>query len=408
MTAAAAVLEQAHGVAVDQRRLLLACVRQALGTGKGPLPALRSSANWPRLLELAKQHRVVPLLRKVLCGAEWVPTAVQVWMEEYCRTIVSHNLSLASELTGVLDALQQAGVAAVPYKGPAWTKALYGNLADRQIGDLDLFVEVSEIPRACTVLEGCGYTRGYFPGEDINRKDVGFVHTATGLHLELHWSPCEPWRDRRLARLHLWTPQSTTVLLGREVALPSAENMLLLLAIHGFRDGWNSLKLVCDIAALLRAYPDLDFKGALRRAAEVSRTRLILVPLALAEQLLHVKLPAAAIARDPLVAEIAGQIERHHYTPEADRLEAEGRVVSGRIYLEWVRLQIVDNVWERLAWHTRYLFSLLAPNANDRSWFSRKLPEPVYWVLKPWRLLRSYGPARLLRLGRQFVARSAP
>jgi len=367
--------------------------------------------NWRSLLELAKQHRIVPLLHKALCSAQWVPAPVRVWIEQYCRAVVSHNLSLASELVSLLDALQQAGIAAVPYKGPAWTRVLYGNLADRQMADLDLFAERSEIPRACSVLEECGYTRAFFPEEERNAKDIGFLHTATGLPLELHWSACEPWRDRRLAGLHLWTPQSTTVLLGRELPLPSPENMLFLLAIHGFRDGWNSLKLVCDIAVLLKVFPDLNFDGILGRAAEVSRKRLILVALALAEQLLQAKLPAtaaAALARDPGTAEVAAQIARHHYLPEADHLDTRGRSVCGRIYLEWVRLQMSDSRLERLRWHAQYLFRLLAPGADDRSWLNGRLPEPVYWLVKPFRLLRSYGPARFLRLGRRFVARSAP
>ena len=55
--------------------------------------------------------------------------------------MIAHNLSLASELAELLELFERSGVNAMPFKGPAWTKALYGNLANRQIRDLDIFVD---------------------------------------------------------------------------------------------------------------------------------------------------------------------------------------------------------------------------------------------------------------------------
>lgn len=399
--------------AIDERKLLVECVRRSLRPENQPIPSLPSDVNWERLIQLARDHQVVTLLNKSLRGASGVPVPVQRWMEGYCRTIVSHNLSLLSELTELLEALEESGVQAVPFKGPIWAKILYGNLADRQIRDVDLFIGREDISRAATVLVSRGYLEAPPPsaipaGEC---KDIGFIHPATGISVELHWSACESWRNAHLSRLHLWSPESTTDVRGRQVPLPSAEHMFILLAIHGYRHGWESLQWLCDIAMFLQKFPQLDFENLLEEAKRISCRRLVLVPLALTHGIFRVSLPtpvADAIAREPIIAEIAAQIERRYFTAEADRWASEIRRVSGRMYQEWFCLQMCDGFWNRLAWHSRLLVGVMRPNDSDRTWFRGKLPEPVYWFLKPLRLLRSYGLRNFLRLVRKFVDRSTP
>jgi hypothetical protein len=400
------------GKTVDDRELLLQAMRRALGTAVDAEPSDLTHANWPRLLSLAQEHHVVTLLNKGLQRSEGVPPPVRRWMENYCRTSVSHNLSLASELFDVIDVLEASGIEVAPFKGPAWAKILYGNLADREIADLDLFVDQLELERVAKILRDSGYIS--VPPDAVvldTSKDIEFVHVETAIHIEVHWSACEPWLDSRLALLKLWTPQSTTVLLNRNVPVPSPENMLFLLAIHGFRDGWESLKWVCDIAKMLQVFPNLDFAAILRTTDKLSRRRVILVPLALAQRLFNLELPvlaADAIARDGIVSEIAAQIARRFYSAEADHLESGPYTASGRIYLEWYRVQMCDSVWERLGWHTKFLVKLLEPNEHDCAPFGGKLPQGAYWLVRPWRLLRSFGFSGTLRLARQFLSRCIP
>ena len=356
---------------------------------------------------------MVPLVNKALRDLDWVPAPVRGRLETSCRTIVAHNLSLALELVGVLQGLEQSAIKAAPFKGPVWTKILYGNLADRQIADLDLFIEKSEVPQASRVLSDRGYAK-VEPCKGVplsDTKDVEFFHPKTGIHLELHWSACEAGRDPRLARAKFWIPDSTATLPHCDVPLPSAQNIFFLLAIHGFRHNWESLKWLCDIAAFVQVHKDLDWDGVLFEAAKLSRKRLILLPLALVEQLLQVKLPspiARAIARDSIVSRIATEIQRRNYTVQADDAVSRSRTALERMYLEWVRVQVRDGVFERLGMHSRFLFGLIKPNEKDRSLFDGKLPEPIYWILRPYRLFRRDGPAKFVGFSRRFATRSAP
>ncbi len=95
------------------------------------------------------------------------------------------------------------------------------------------------------------------------------------------------------------------MVLNRPMPLPSAENIFFLLAIHGSRHRWESLKWICDIAALLHAFPELDWDAVLARASKIARKRLALLPLALVNQLFHVPLPASvskAIEQDAAIS----------------------------------------------------------------------------------------------------------
>jgi hypothetical protein len=395
-----------------EREVLLQSVRRALGTIPGAEVPDPTHGHWPRLLSLAQEHRVVTLLNKGLRGTSGIAPPIQGWMDIYCRTSVSHNLSLASELVDVMAAMERADIAAVPFKGPVWARLLYGNLADREIADLDLFVDRPKVDEAARVLRDRGFVS--VPTDAVpaaDGKDIEFVHGRTGVHLELHWSACEPWLDARLSRLRLWTPRNTASLLDCDVPVPSPENMYFLLAIHGFRDGWESLKWVCDIVKLLQVFPDLDFHAILRVADKASRRRVVLLPLALAQRLFGVEVPPAgaeAIACDPMVSEIATQIERRFYSAETDHVQSGPDTAAGRLYLEWYRVQTCDTAWERLGWHTKFLLKLLEPNQNDLARFSGKLPKGAYWIVRPWRLLRSFGFSGTLRLGRQFLSRCVP
>jgi hypothetical protein len=243
-------------------------------------------------------------------------------------------------------------------------------------------------------------------------KDLGFRHPISGIQLDLHWSACEPSLDARLARATLWLPESKSPPEQGEMPLPSRERMLLLLAIHGFRHRWSSLKWICDVAVFVQRFEqDLDWNSVLREAGALGRKRLVLLSLSLAERLLQVTLPrpvAAAIASDPVPAAVAAEIQCRYYTDHADN-PISGPVGSpDRVFIEWLRVQMRDGSLERLRLHSKFLLALIPPNENDRLVLQGRLPEPIYWILRPLRLLKHYGFGKFLTVGLQFFARSTP
>ncbi len=374
-----------------------------------PLGFPSEGFSWPRLIALAHRHEVMPLLNAALRDSVSVPAPARRRLESHCRTAIAHNLSLASELVELLELFERSGVSAVPFKGPAWTQVLYGDLAHRQIRDLDIFVDPSEAARACNLLAARGYVRTErSQAKPIAQcKDLEFAHPRTGLHLELHWSACEPWDDQRASRLKLWNPASTTILLNRPMPLPSAENIFLLLAIHGARHRWESLKWICDIAVLLQAFPKLDWDAVLAPAGRIDRKRMALVPLALVNQLFDITLPASvrkAIEEDAAVFRLARRIQQRHRADGDGYLHPRRKAVAELIYWEGMRIRMRESRLERFCLLAAFLFRQIKPNANDRdSLPHRRLPQPLYWLIRPFRLLRIYGPAAILKFARELI-----
>ena len=391
-------------------QLLLAFLRQALhpiADAQSLIPS-HIAVCWPRLLSLAHRHEVLPLLNLGLRNVSGVPAPVRRWLQIYCRKVIAQNLRLASELVSLVELLEASKVAVVPFKGPAWTVTLYGNLAIRQITDLDIFIDKSQAGLIFELLTARGYVlsaKSKARSSDqirLNDKDVELLHCETGVLLEVHWAVCEPWFDRRLCSLNLWKPVSTMSLLNRSVPLPSPEDLVFLLAIHGFRHRWESLKWVCDIAAAVRAFPDLNWAALLSKAARLSRKRMVLLPLAIVQQLFNTPLPdcvLTAIAQDPNVTALATQLQKAHY---ATNDASSSNPIRRFVYLEGLRMRSRESFLERLSRTATLFLALFKPSDKDRQYFSsRPLPEPLYWLIRPFRLLNNYGVASVLEVLRR-------
>ncbi len=391
--------------------MLLRCIRRALQPSREPLGFLSEGVPWPRLIALAQRHDVMPLLNAALAGSVSVPAAARRRLESHCRTVIAHNLSLASELAELLELFEQSGVSAVPFKGPAWTQALYGDLARRQIRDLDIFVDPSEAARACDLVAARGYVRTErSKAKPIAQcKDLEFKHPGTGLHLELHWSACERWEDQPASKLKLWNPASTIILLNRPMPLPSAKDIFLLLAIHGARHRWESLKWICDIAVFLQAFPELDWDAVLAQAGKIARKRVALLPLALVNQLFDIALPASvrkAIEQDAAVSALAARIQRRHRAEGHAHLHRRRKAIAELVYWEGMRIRMRESRLERCCLLAAFLFRQIKPNANDRNSLpQRSLPEPLYWLIRPFRLVGIYGPASIVKFARDLMGR---
>lgn len=88
-------------------------------------------------------------------------------------------------VAGVIDALDQAGIAAVLLKGTALAYSLYPDPAFRRRGDTDLLVRERDLRMVQAVLRKLGFERqtGYLFQQNWQHQSAdGFVHT-----LDLHW-----------------------------------------------------------------------------------------------------------------------------------------------------------------------------------------------------------------------------
>jgi len=349
--------------------------------------ALRSGPAWAEVLGRAHRHGVVAGLTRALAGREPVPDDARTLVAGSADAVARRNLALTGTLLRVLDALEQAGLRPLAFKGAALSASAYGDLAVRQYLDNDVLIAREEVGAAEEVLAGLGYRPiELVPEErraDLLRRRAGRPFSSDDLvgPVDLHWS-FAPWSasieiptDDLLAR-------AAEVDLGRRTVWTLApEDLLIALCVHGNRHRWTRLLWVVDVAALIGSTPALAWVQVLDRAESWRVVRMLLVGLALAVVVCDAPLP-------PHILALLG----------SDRVAL--RLARGRASALFDEPDDLRQAMP-LTW-----FDLLArEHASDggrllaRSVFGRSIPEwterdRAGWsaVERPLRLLRTYGP----------------
>ncbi len=382
---------------------------------------LGTGISWSNLLLLAGGNEILPLVYSRLSSfADEIPSPALQILKKRCASIASWNLALASELLVILSHLERDGIRAVAFKGPALAMALYGQLGLRHCRDLDILIQDDRVWDAVRSLEAEGYLLAYeFPLTPEREwlktyKDVALRNPATGVYLELHWAVCEPTFDPVLHSAHFWQHTGTVTVLGSPVPFPSPPALLFLLAIHGARHYWTSLKWITDIDRCLRTYPCLDWQSALQAADSLGRRRTLLLPLKLCHDLLETPL-------SPLISSFVQQqadfsllvdkisddlFEKSQSLSFSDESLLQSRsAAEADVSKKLFRARAKDSALERFRFVFLLVRQFLQPDAADRespgTW---RKPSWLFWIIQPFRLIRAHGLKFFLRTSRELFS----
>jgi Uncharacterised nucleotidyltransferase len=280
-------------------QLLLYCARSE--------PALRQikqdldevAVDWGKLLALAGQHGVRPLLLQSLKAACWdaVPPSARLELEGFCISNAQKNLLLAAELLRLLRSFREHEVPVVAFKGPTLAEAVYGDLSLREFRDLDLLIRVQDLTKAEDLLLACGYT-AQFPDRDYRtaflryQGQYAFRRGQSDHWIDLHWQFSQDGVVFPLRATEVWPRLIEETLVGRTVPGLAHDDLALLLAAHGTKEGWRRLQWLCDFAEFLRRHQDLDWTAILERTARSHSSRQLLLAVELAATMLDAPAPA--------------------------------------------------------------------------------------------------------------------
>ena len=382
--------------------LLLRCarVRRDPGTPDQIIALIKQPLDWEYLVRLARCHRLTSLLYvhlQQVCSGDCPEVQLCELRAAYHRT-AARNLFLTWQLLELVDRLKAESIPVIPFKGPSLAATLYGNTALRPFDDLDLFVHKSDVPLAQAILRRHGFLalhqltdaqEATHMKADCERCYVEPQHRVV---VDLHWGIAPGYFSVPFEPRDWWDRVSVVTLGDRKVLGLSPEDLLLYLCVHGTKHAWQRLLWVTDVAELVNAYPSLCYETVFDRAGAMHSTRMLLLGLALAKDLLGVELPKSVEIRlssdkqiPSLVARVTGALGNVQGIGE-DMIAISSFRVRSR---------------ERLRDRTVYGFKLATtPTRNDWSWVP--LPQflsPLYHVLRPVRLL--------LQRGLGFGARSA-
>jgi hypothetical protein len=395
-----ATLSRTDGLPLDlsphhdrEMQLLIHCGRASVELEKAErIRALVATGlNWGRLLALAQRNGLAPLLYSHL--NKICPTSVPAGAFEALRDHFQKNsafrLLRTGELVRLLESLKDHGIDAVPYKGPALAVKLYGHLALRQFGDLDILVRTSDVWSASHVIEAQGFEPHFRIPEPKRPAFVrlGYVQLfrrdAGRTLVELHWGVVPRFFAVQFDADAVWQRLEPMPLQGATVFVPGSEDLLLMLCVHGAKDCWEKLEWVCSIAELLRHEPGVDWERVWQRSREMHCRRMLAFGLLLAHGLFGVPLPPqmATMSRSRTLRALAGAVVRGSCAGEGP-----SRPFARRIAFH---LRLKDTYGHQARHCVR-----LALTTTPVDWSTMRLPGPlsfVYPLVRALRLTRKYG-----------------
>jgi hypothetical protein len=324
---------------------------------------LARDLNWDTVLPLAEEHGVQGMLAKQLGQAEFagVPAAARQKLQAQMRAQHLFTLSMTAELFRILEGFSKAGIDCIAVKGPVISELAHGDAALRSYGDLDFLVRHKDIQAATQQLMSMGFEpklplkvigSDKIPGEYLFRRKE--APRLVELHTEQtfrHYP--EPMRINEMIGR-----KRRALLEGREVPALSLEDEVVFDCVHGGKDFWERLMWVCDVAAILAKYPQIDWGKARSSAAEVGAGRMLRTGVLLATSVFGMKLPtgiAEEIERDRESRALCDDIQK--WLPYAGRKEPAltkraiyriklaGGGVSGARYLMRLSLSPTEDDW---------------------------------------------------------------
>src|SRR3989338_400160 len=184
---------------------------------------------------------------------------------------LKRNLELDAELSRILSRLDGSGIEAIPLKGTALAKFIYGDVSLRPAPcDIDILVRREKVRAAEGILEDMGYSF-CIPEEKIAARhefntQINLWKQGSGILLDLQWA----LRDR-FTPSHIedfWKNARYASLDGQRILMPSTEDLLLYLALSAMSDfDFVQLKYIYDMHSLvMKSGKAIDWKVALEGA----------------------------------------------------------------------------------------------------------------------------------------------
>lgn len=352
---------------------------------------LRSGVNWPQVVDIARQHRLSPIVYEIVAGEaqDLVSPDELKELRQVAAPSMTAGMVLLRELLRLHPQFVAAQIPVIPYKGPLLAWVAYGNFLRREHLDLDFVVQQKFIPDVVSVLKSAGYGAQF----DLREAQVGpdgfapgqysFLSHPQKILVEFHTERTMRYFPVPIDLAELSARLMTVEIGEARLRTFSVEDTLVMLCVHGAKHFWERLGWVLDIAKLMTAQ-DVDWALAAQIAAKMQSTRVFLLGLYLAHDLFEATLPEQLVKemqQDRVVPDLARKV----YAQYAGISDPSAGVLPRALF----RVRLRDGVGQGLR-HTLRL--AMSPTESDRQ--TVRLPRwlaPLYVLVRPFRLLREYG-----------------
>ena len=250
--------------------------------------------DWPRVVELLKHHRIVPLAARntEFMRAARLPVDIRTKLEAWSRANAREAFRYVSVLQEVLGILGKEDIDALVLKGVPLSLMAYGDVSARDVGDIDLLIDDRHALRADAVLRNAGFERKE-PSARLTPKrssfyvrhfkDFTYEASACGFEVDLHWRLLRDSQTAAAIFSGSLRAGSRDFKIGTlDLRVLPMESTLVFLAAHGAMEGWARWKTLADIAALWTRLSSADRASAWKFAVESSTLGYLAAALRLA------------------------------------------------------------------------------------------------------------------------------
>ena len=375
-----------------EQTFLLYCIRYQFKTTPVArlTDLLETALDWEVLWQKAIEQNVCMIFYRVLkqIRLEAIPPSVLESIEADAQSRIAYNLFLMKTLLQVLDWLAKHDIEVLSFKGPVWAQLGYGNIGLRDFCDLDILVRPQDFSKAKEVLIDRGFYDKHSGSLEESIRQVQMVLPNRQINIDLHYNLVPEDFYLEVDPESFFENQQTLSFLGKTVATPSAENIIAIAYIHGAKEHWKSLKRICDFAALIQKYPEVNWQKVIAQCGTQENDRAFWLGVAIAQAYLQISLPEFPNQKLQQFPEVVQLARQHQYCFE-EGLTADNRTVF-RV------LDLLKKKDMTLGEKTQYFLAIATGiNTKDQERFS--LPKFLFFLYYPLRiirLLKTYGLSR--------------
>lgn len=356
------------------------------------------TSSWQQLIQLALDHRILPLLSHNLqrYASEQVPVDLMTQLNYQAQRNKLRSFGLTGALVKVVQQLREQGITAVPFKGLLLSLEAYGNQSLRSFDDVDLWV----LPEHFFFLQEALASLGYIPyqtsiSKELDRQyawDLGeysLVNQESDVGLDVHHRLMAGDCSMVVDFSRCWNRVEEIQVMGHVIPTLRREDLMIYLCVNGMKDGWSYLRSVCDVAALMTHETPLDWGLIFQDAKSMKAFRMVRLGVMLAHRLLDVPLPIQFCQLKPDVT-LWRMCDRICLRlSSSERPDAEEQAALEKLILRFWASESLSARWAYLGRVLSRIFKVATHvTAKDRQFLD--LPQRwnfLYYVIRPVRIL---------------------
>ncbi|WP_258831553.1 nucleotidyltransferase domain-containing protein [Peribacillus frigoritolerans] len=213
--------------------------------------------DWELFLELARHHRIYPLVYsklKILDNKTIPLYVIQTLYQEY-KENTYYMLKLSGEMERVSKLFTENNIRLLFLKGPAIAAEIYGDISLRTSKDLDILIPITDLIEVEKLLLNCGYVKEEIDPDLTKKKwgsyHVSYYHSQKKIQIEIHWRLFRaPAKEPSFNEL--WKRKRVSLLTSYPVYFFGKEDLFFYLVTHGAKHGWFRLRWLADIDQIIR------------------------------------------------------------------------------------------------------------------------------------------------------------